>query len=495
MELKGLGAGSKGFGAGSNGLGAESKGFGAGSNGLGAGSMGLGAGSKGFGAGLRRLGAVGAMGLMIAFGGESMAQNSVGMAQNSAGMAQDTVRMTLSDCLQYAYEHNLTVQTAQLNRESAEASVSNAKWNFAPSMSASAGENMNIQGGGTSFNTSAGVNANMTLFSGLANLRTLQQSKLSLKQSELKVKQSQNTVAAQIIQSYLTILMNEERLSYQRDVLKTSEEQMNEGEVKYNVGKLLESDYLLLQANYESALANIENTRLTIENNRLELRNLLCLGSGTTVGVVDMEQDDAQMQLLSMEQVIREAEANMPDLQISQMNVDLAKYNVKIAKSSYSPTLGLNGGANYYLGGTQLDQTSGTMVSGGNFSGTVGLNLNIPILRGNTITQVKQSKINLRQAELQHDQTAQELRKTIEAQYIATAQAKNQYRSSQLLKEAYQSNYNVYRLKYENGAVTTVDMLTQQDRFLSALNDYLQNKYTYLLDLKVLDIYMGSFKF
>ncbi len=411
---------------------------------------------------------------------------------SATATSQDTLRMTLDDCLRYAYDHNLTVQTAELNKQSAEADVSNAKWNFAPMLNASAGENMNIQNGGTSFNTSAGVNANMTLFSGLANLRTLQQSKLSLQQSELKVKQSQNTIATQITQAYLTILMNQERLTYQQDVLKTSEEQKKEGEVKYNVGKILESDYLLLQANYESALGNIENTRLTIENNRLELRNLLCLDEGQTVGVVDMQDDDNTMQLLSMEQVIRQAEQNMPDLKISQMNVDLAKYNVKIAKSAYSPTLGLSGGANYFLGGTQLDQTSGTMVNGGNFSGTVGLNLNIPLLRGNTITQVKRSKINLRQAELQHNQTALELRKTIEAQYIATAQARNQYRSSQLMKDAYQANYNVYKLKYENGAVTTVDLLTQQDRFLSALNDYLQNKYTYLLDLKVLDIYMGA---
>lgn len=411
------------------------------------------------------------------------------MAWDSA-VAQDTVRMSLEECLRYAYEHNLTVQTAELNKESAKASVSNAKWNFAPSMSASAGENMNIQNGGTSFNTSAGVNANMTLFSGLANLRTLQQSKLSLRQSELKVKQSQNSIAGQIIQAYMTILMNEERLSYQQEVLKTSEEQLNEGEVKYNVGKLLESDYLLLEANYQSALGSIEITRLTIDNNRLELRNLLCLENGQTVDVTEMGDGEA-MQLLSMDEVIRQAEANMPDLEISRMNVDMAKYNVKIAKSAYSPTLGLNGGANYYMGGAQLDQTSGTMVNGGNFSGTVGLNLNIPILRGNTITQVKQSKINLRQAEIQNQQAAHDLRKAIESQYIATAQAGNQYRTSQKMKEAYQANYNVYRLKYENGAVTTVDMLTQQDRFLSALNDYLQNKYTYLMDLKVLDVYMG----
>lgn len=411
----------------------------------------------------------------------------------TVGRGQDTLRMTLDSCLRYAYEHSLTVQSAEMSRESAEASLSNAKWNFAPTVSASAGENMSIRSEGTSFTSNAGVNANMTLFSGLANLRTLQQSRLSLRQSELKVKQSENSLATQVIQAYLTILMNKERLEYQQDVLQTSLEQKNEGELKYGVGKILESDWRLLEANYESSLANIENTKITIESSRMELRNLLSVNDGRTVDVVEMGDDGEMVMLRSMEQTVEAAERNMPDLEISQMNVDMAKYNVKIAKSAYSPTLGLNAGANYYGGGSQqLDETSGTLVNGGNFSGSVGLNLNIPILRGNTITQVKQSKINLQQAQIQHDQTALELRKTIETQYLTTQQARNQYLSTQKLKDAYQANYNVYKLKYDNGAVTTVELLTQQDRFLSALNDYLQNKYSYLLDLEVMKIYTGT---
>ena len=37
-----------------------------------------------------------------------------------------------------------------------------------------------------------------------------------------------------------------------------------------------------------------------------------------------------------------------------------------------------------------------------------------------------------------------------------------------------------------------MELLQQQDRYLSALNDYLQNKYSYLLAEKQLDIYTGK---
>lgn len=407
--------------------------------------------------------------------------------------AQDTVRMTLDSCLNYAYEHNLTVRTARLSKESAENAYRSAKWNFAPMLNASAGENLSIYSGGTSLNGNAGVNASMTLFSGLSNLRTLQQSKMSVEQSDLKVQQSENNIASQIIQAYLTIVMNKERLEYQEKVLTTSDEQRTEGKLKYEVGRMLESDYQLLEANYMSALSNIENTRLTIENNRMALRSLLCMKEGEVVDAEPTGEASAEVVLPTLRAVMEAAYENLPDLKIGKMNVDIAKYNVKIAKSAFSPTLGLSAGANYYGGGSQqLDETSGTIVNGGNISGSVGLNLNIPILRGNSITQVKQSKIQLRQAQMELDQTELDLRKTIEGQYLTTKQALNQYKASEMLKGAYEANYNVYVLKYGEGAVTTVDMLQQQDKFLSALNDYLQNKYTFILDQKVLDIYMGK---
>ena len=76
--------------------------------------------------------------------------------------------------------------------------------------------------------------------------------------------------------------------------------------------------------------------------------------------------------------------------------------------------------------------------------------------------------------------------------YLTTQQALNRYRASEALCEAYRASYEVYVVKYGEGAVTTVELLQQQDRYLSALNDYLQNKYSYLLAEKQLDIYTGK---
>ena len=41
------------------------------------------------------------------------------------------------------------------------------------------------------------------------------------------------------------------------------------------------------------------------------------------------------------------------------------------------------------------------------------------------------------------------------------------------------------------GSITAADLLTQQNNYLSALNTYMQNKYSFVLQRKILDILMG----
>lgn len=414
----------------------------------------------------------------------------------SAGVAtaQDTLTLTLDSCLRYAHSHNIQVQTAQLGHESSEAALTGAKERFLPSLNASANQSLystDPNGGGGQY----GINGSLTLFNGLSNLRTLKQSRLSAEQSELKVRQTENSVDMQIVQAYLTILMNEEKLSYQQEVLETSRQQQLEGEVKYQVGRILESDYLLLAANYTSAQAEIENTRLTIENNRSSLKSLLCLDANHVIAVVPSADTlrAADRAVEPRDSVVAQAQRSMPDWQISAMDVDLARYNVRLAESAFMPTLSLNAGYGGQWMSAAAANAADASESTFNNSGSVSLGLSIPIFdRGSSITQLKQSKISLQQAELQHQQTLIDLVDQLDDLYITTCQALNRYRSSEALSEAYHASYEVYVLKYGEGAVTTVEMLQQQDKYLSALNDYLQNKYSYILAEKQMDIYTGK---
>ena len=53
-------------------------------------------------------------------------------------------------------------------------------------------------------------------------------------------------------------------------------------------------------------------------------------------------------------------------------------------------------------------------------------------------------------------------------------------------------NYQTYNQKFQLGAITAVDLLQQQTNYLNILNNYMQNKYNFLLQKKVLDVYTGQ---
>lgn len=410
---------------------------------------------------------------------------------SNSAQAQDTVRMTLDSCLRYAYEHNLTVRYAALGHESAEANLRGAKLRFLPTIGASASQGVSWNGQ-TTRSGNYGVNGSLMLFNGLNTIRSLKQSHISAEQSSLKVQQAENSVGIQIITAYLTVLMDKEKLAYQQEVLETSRQQQLEGELKYQVGRILESDYMLLQANYTSAQSEIENTLLTIDFNRSDLITLLDMDDSIVIDVIPsndtLHADECSV--APFDSVLAQARRSMPDWQISEMDVDIARYNVRMAESNYLPTLSLNAGTSYNEG-TIVSDNPATAINGG-LNTAVTLGLNIPILNsGIHSTQLKQSKIALQQAELQHHQTELDLENKLDELHLNLKLALNRFRSAEALMEAYKASYDIYTIKYTQGAVTTVELLQQQDRYLSALNDYLQSKYSYILAEKQLEIYTG----
>lgn len=407
--------------------------------------------------------------------------------------AQQLGIMSLDSCLRYAYQHNLTVKNAMLNTDLAEVNYNKSRFSFTPSLNASASETFSFENG-ASANGNYGISGNWTLFSGGSRLLYVNRSMAGIAQSEYQLQQSWNNIASQIIQAYLTILMNRERLGYQQEVLKTTAEQKGEGELKYKVGRILESDYQLLEANYESAVTEIANTELVIASNMLSLRTLLAAPDSMLFDVIGANDSllSSSYSLLPLETVLRGSAAHMPDYFLNSLNVKMAEYDVAIAKSAYLPSLSMNAGASYYGGNSGAVDANGNIVTTNGINPNIGLSLNIPIFnQGATKTQVVQSKINLRQAQIQQEQNSYELNQMVTEQYYQAQQALNTFAASERMKDAYANSYSVYVTKFKAGAVTAVDMLLQQNQYLNALNTYLQNKYSFIMASKILDIYMG----
>ena len=418
---------------------------------------------------------------------------SVGSLQAQGAATSDTVRLTLDSCLSYAFGHNVTVQTALLQREAAASALTAARLSFTPSLSASVGEDITIFGGTTSANTSYGVGGSLVLFNGLQQVNNLRQSKVEQRRSDLAVDKSRNDIATEIVSACLDIMANSERLGYLRELQSTSQEQAEDGAAKMRAGSILESDWLMLDASSRKAACDVDNARLAIDAAAARLRVLLNLPGRVPIAIEALAADTALMALPSLDEVIRRASETLPDLQMADLAVQKAEYDLRMARGGYAPSLGLNAYASYFGGESYRTDASGMIVTNGGINTTLSMALSIPIVnRGNTRTRVAQAKLSLQQAQLDADNTRQELVRTIEERYNTLCQARNTYAAARLMQQANEATLRVYQAKFNAGTVSTVELVQQQERYLTAVNDYVQSKYSCLLSQKILEIYTGA---
>ena len=404
-----------------------------------------------------------------------------------------TLQMDLRECLQYAEQHNLTLQSGGLDVQISEIQLKQAKLKQYPTVSAGIGQNFGYSHGSESFglNGNYSINAGIDIFKGLSIRNSIKQSQLQLNQAQMQVELEKNSIRIDIIRSYLTILMNQELLDYRRIVLNTSREQVEQGRQRYEAGRILESDYKLLQAQYLSDSMTIENTQITIDNEYVALRNLLNMDRGESLLITtpDSVQLAQSMQVPELSTVLQQALNYLPDLKIRETAVQIAEYDVKIAKGSYYPSIsasaGIGTGYNASYGNGNNGLNSGLY---NNLNESVGVNVNIPIYQQGSIrNNVKIKNIQLQQAEMNLKLAEDNVTRQIEEYHLAVKKAYNDYTLSELQQEAYYLNFMTYSEKFQLGAITAVDFLQQQTNYLNILNNYMQNKYNCLLQKKVLD--------
>lgn len=405
---------------------------------------------------------------------------------------------TLEECLHYAESNNFSLQSSSIDISTSELNLRQAKENIAPTVSASASQGFNFGNYEKSvgWNGNYGINAGVTLFNGLSNANKIKQSQLNVEQSKLQGESNTNTIRISVIKAFLAIMMNEEILGYQQQVLTASQEQMEQGKQQLDVGQILESDYKMLQAQYTSDLYNIENTRHTIQSNYLTLKNLLSMDPSVQMTIIPPDSATLfkNLELPELQEFMNRSINYLPELKISENEVTSAEYDVKIQKAGYYPTLSANAGISTGYNGSNLTSPNtgwGTQLWHG-LGENIGLSLNIPIYqRGSVRNSVKLAEYRAQQVELQNKETVYKVNQELQQIYLDVTKSQNDFISAEAKKDAYLANYKTYSLRFKYGSVTAVDLIQQQTNFLNQLNLFMQAKYSYVLQRKILDVYMG----
>lgn len=402
--------------------------------------------------------------------------------------AQQSQTLSLGMAIDTALSRNYGQQILLLSRRSSAEDLSQSKRDLLPDLQASATQGFSNDGNTGNYSLSASA----ILWKGGQQMNAIRRAKVALNQSDSKIAQAQNDLIIRVIQNYLTAVMNEELYNYQISVAEISKEMLQQGEARYKAGEILESDYLLLQSQYASDTYALTNSKINRENALLDLKKILCIDPDIKLEIIHPDQFSPEaLALPSLEDVIGQTFAWLPDLKIAEQNRQLADLDVKIAKGAYSPTLSLGAslGTNY----NNLAAGSWKSQFSDNHLQQAGFTLSVPLWdKGKSYSGVKQSRIRVQQARLEAEQTELDLRMTLEKEYLNVISLREKYEAAAISNEAYAENFRVYTVRFEKGAVSATDMLQQQNTYLSALNNYIQSKYNFWLNRKVIDVYMGN---
>ncbi|MCF6408039.1 TolC family protein [Chitinophaga filiformis] len=422
-------------------------------------------------------------------------------AQDSTALpGQLPGKWDLQACLDYAKANNITLNSYRLSRLSSEQDLLLSKSAVLPNLSANVspslthGKERDTTTGDfrsrlrVSGNTS--LNSSVTLYNGGYLKNDIVQKDLLVRVAGLDLAAVDNDITLQITQAYLNILLAKENIVYVKDVVATSEAQVQQQQQFYNVGSVALKDLVQLQAQ----LANDKYTLVTAQNthrqNVLVLKQLLQLPTETPFEIVEPDTLMGYALLTPLLEAQKTALATRPEVKSSELGVQVAELDVKKARAGYLPAL--TAGAGIGTSYAQGDYNTFLKQMDNNFYQQVGLTLSVPIFsrRANRVNEEK-AKIGVEQAELTLQNTRINLSQEVERAYINVLNAQGQYDAAVEQLRYTQESYRIANEQLKIGAANTVEVLQQKNLYVQSMQAYIQAKYSAALYVRIYDFYRG----
>ena len=424
------------------------------------------------------------------------------LAAGTALSASAQGTWTLRDCIDYAMQHNIQIQTKEITRETAETSLEQARAAQYPTLNFSGSFGANFQNAvtyndymektsGISASNNYGLNSGLTLYQGGRLRNTVKQQEMQTEAAGYDVEQQRIDLEISIAQAYIQMLYDKESLDLKRQTADLSARQVSRGEEMYRAGSISKVDLSQLRSQHANDLYQIVTAENTLETDRLKLKQLLELGLEEDFEPSFPESGDELVgaPLPDLADIYAEALATLPSMKSASLGVDATEMAVKVAKGSFAPSLNLSAGIstgwNSATGTTYFDQL------GNKLGESLGLSLSVPIFNGKQVrTNVKRAELQYASQQLQFESSKKQLLSTLESLRNDAVSAQERYFASQEQLKAAEESYGLVTEQFEAGIKNTVELLTEKNNYVSALSQQLQAKYQAVLAAKVLGRYM-----
>ncbi|MES2426817.1 MAG: TolC family protein [Bacteroidota bacterium] len=445
--------------------------------------------------------------------------------------------LTLQQCLDIGVKNNLLIKQTEAQMEASRIYWQQARENLLPSIngsvnhSISEGRSLNPFTNGylnqpiTSANYSLG--GNMILSNGLTLQNSIRQTALAYQAGKMDFEQAKNELTLNLIIAYLQVLNSEDQLTQANTQVLVSQKQQERSEVLNKDGAIPPSQLSDLKGQLAADQIGVINAQNSLAIAQLNLLQLMNVDYRKKIRFERQPIEGATPYNQTADQVYASSLANFASIKAGKLRRESAEKGLQVAKGALLPTLSLSGGisTNYSSAAQRSVFADSTIVptsqfiqtpSGrltvysvqqnyvgqdinyvdqfrNNYSTTVSLGLNIPILNNfQNRNRIALAKINLQTQRYNEQSNIIQLKVKVDQAYVNMTSAYDRYQLTVKQVEAYAESFRIAEIRFNAGAITSVDFIIVKGNLDKAKISLINARYDYLARTKIVDYYQGK---
>lgn len=387
--------------------------------------------------------------------------------------SQETNRLSVEDAVNKALENNYGIVTV---KKSLEINELNNTWgntgalptvNFTGTGSESWNNNNNDDY--TSTNLSGSVNLNWVLFRGFGARITKQNLEKLEKMSEGNLAITVENTIVDVILAYYNILLAENNMETAEKNMILSEDRYEQEKQRKELGTSVTYDLLQAQNSYLEDKSSFLSAKSSYNNSKRQLNSLMAESLDTKydyissfdIAAKDFDKTDLESKML----------ANNNTLKNQYINLEMAKLDIKSAKSAYYPTISAGASGSYL--DSETDYETITDYSSSGFNTSLSMNVSYSIYEGGSRRRALQAaKINREITEIETKDMEQQLKNQL-AQELELYKLRQELLtlSEENLKAA-ELNMELSKQKFENGSINSFNYRDIQQMYSNVSMSY-----------------------
>lgn len=398
------------------------------------------------------------------------------------------IELTLDESVALALKNNPAVQTAAATREKAAWGVREYLSYKGPTVTFSHNDKRYQAAPSTTTPNPVATDyydntatLSLKLYTGGKVEAQITQARLNLQSADFGLSKAKQQTKLDATNGYFSLLQNRNLVQVNQESVDNLAAHLRNVQAQFDVGTVAKSDVL----RSEVELANAQQELIKAKNNYdiavASLCNVLGLPHSSEIKLKEELKYEKYSQPL--DDCLKYAMVNRPDINQAQTSLDSAKEGVKAARSGYLPTL------------------TAKAVEGWNdneFPGSKNNNWSISLTTDLTVfdTQLTRSKVKEAESDVTYSsETARQTRDSVALDvrkaYLSMREAEKRIETSKVAVDKAEEDFKIAQVRYNAGVGTNLDVLDAQVALTKAKTNYIQALYDYNTSKANLDKAMG----